>query len=251
MIIQNPSPDDLIGAIGPRIIRFEPSAIAAKSLHPKIIDIRTTRLHIDEITPDDAPAFADMAQRIAGSPNLRQYYWFNGCQSRQDFVRRANELCANAIDGRSEHPRPMARLAIRLEQPLPHIHPTLIGSLALDLLPPDKGDDLVDIGYMIDPLHHGHGYATEAAWAGLKVVVFDTLHWDKAVATVHPENTPSIKVLQHLGGECTERRHNVGKYHHEPRDVYVMRRNRFPHNLALHDVRFMVTRKHLEFEQRS
>ncbi len=56
----------------------------------------------------------------------------------------------------------------------------------------------VDVGYRFLPEFWGQGFATEACAASLRFG-FDTLHLDKIIGLVLPENTASIHVLEKVG----------------------------------------------------
>jgi RimJ/RimL family protein N-acetyltransferase len=55
-----------------------------------------------------------------------------------------------------------------------------------------------EIGYVLDPRHAGHGYATEAAHALLHLA-FDGLGLHRVIARVDADNGPSARVTQRLG----------------------------------------------------
>ena len=55
-----------------------------------------------------------------------------------------------------------------------------------------------EIGYVVNPAHAGHGYATEAARA-LLAMAFDSLGLRRVVARVDARNPASAAVLRHLG----------------------------------------------------
>ena len=54
------------------------------------------------------------------------------------------------------------------------------------------------IWYVLDPAHHGHGYATEAARALLDFA-FGELRLHRAYADVDPRNPSSVRVCERLG----------------------------------------------------
>ena len=56
----------------------------------------------------------------------------------------------------------------------------------------------VEIGYVVNPDHAGHGYATEAARAML-AMAFDRLDMHRVVGHVDARNPASAAVLSHLG----------------------------------------------------
>ena len=55
-----------------------------------------------------------------------------------------------------------------------------------------------EIGYVVNPAHAGHGYATEAARA-LLATAFERLGLRRVVARVDARNPASAAVLRHLG----------------------------------------------------
>ncbi|MGB4588832.1 MAG: GNAT family protein [Clostridiaceae bacterium] len=71
----------------------------------------------------------------------------------------------------------------------------LIGDIGLHFL-----DDIsqVEIGYTLDPLFQGKGYALEAVKA-LMTYLFKELHKHRITASVDPENEKSVHLLEKLG----------------------------------------------------
>jgi RimJ/RimL family protein N-acetyltransferase len=55
-----------------------------------------------------------------------------------------------------------------------------------------------EIGYVLNPAHHGHGYATEAAREMLRLG-FDELGLHRIVGRLDARNTASARVLEKLG----------------------------------------------------
>ena len=55
-----------------------------------------------------------------------------------------------------------------------------------------------EIGYVLDPEHHGHGYATEAA-AAMVALAFDGLGAHRVVGRLDARNDASAAVLERLG----------------------------------------------------
>ena len=55
-----------------------------------------------------------------------------------------------------------------------------------------------EIGFIVHPSHHGHGYATEAA-RPLLAFAFETLGLHRVVGRAEPRNVGSIRVLEKLG----------------------------------------------------
>jgi RimJ/RimL family protein N-acetyltransferase len=55
-----------------------------------------------------------------------------------------------------------------------------------------------EIGFILDPAHQGHGYATEAAGAMLELG-FETYDLHRVYGRIEPRNTASARVLERLG----------------------------------------------------
>ena len=73
---------------------------------------------------------------------------------------------------------------------------TLAGSVSLTW--PDSEHRQGEIGFILNPAHHGNGYATEAARALLRVA-FEELHLHRVCGRVDARNTASARVLERLG----------------------------------------------------
>lgn len=71
----------------------------------------------------------------------------------------------------------------------------LIGDLALMLVSAEHRGG--EIGWVLHPGHGGHGFATEAARAGLELMFGAGLH--RVVARVDARNTPSLRLCERLG----------------------------------------------------
>lgn len=79
------------------------------------------------------------------------------------------------------------------------------------------GDDVgnyAEIGYIIKPGFHGKGYATEASKAFINLVKFSNrmhgLNLKGLMATAHPDNIPSWKVLEKMGFVLDKRESRFG-----------------------------------------
>jgi RimJ/RimL family protein N-acetyltransferase len=72
----------------------------------------------------------------------------------------------------------------------------LIGDVMLRWL--SGQDQCGEIGYVINPAHGGHGYATEAARAVLHLA-FDELELHRMIARIDPRNTASLRLAERLG----------------------------------------------------
>jgi RimJ/RimL family protein N-acetyltransferase len=72
----------------------------------------------------------------------------------------------------------------------------VIGDLTLMMGPPEHRG--AEVGWVLDPVHSGHGYATEAAHALLHLC-FDELGLHRVTARVDTRNEPSLRVAERLG----------------------------------------------------
>lgn len=78
----------------------------------------------------------------------------------------------------------------------------LVGDVGLS--PDENEPDVIKIGYTMDPVFQGRGYATEAV-AALVAYAFDTLGAEVVRAYASAENLPSIRVAEKVGLKLAER----------------------------------------------
>jgi RimJ/RimL family protein N-acetyltransferase len=75
-----------------------------------------------------------------------------------------------------------------------------------------------EIGFILHPDHHGHGYATEAA-AALLALAFDELRVHRVIGRLEARNTASARVLERLGmrqeAHLVENEHVKGEWQSE------------------------------------
>jgi len=79
----------------------------------------------------------------------------------------------------------------------PKEHPTRFVGWIL-LIPYDGIGPEIEIGWRLNRLGWGRGYATEAAQRVLQHA-FETAGVDRVVADIHPENKPSMRVAEKIG----------------------------------------------------
>jgi RimJ/RimL family protein N-acetyltransferase len=72
----------------------------------------------------------------------------------------------------------------------------MVGDFTLGLVSQEHG--LAEIGYIIHPDHHGHGYATEAGRAILRMA-FEDLKLHRVIGRLESRNAASARVLEKLG----------------------------------------------------
>ncbi|MDH5546929.1 MAG: GNAT family N-acetyltransferase [Gammaproteobacteria bacterium] len=56
----------------------------------------------------------------------------------------------------------------------------------------------LEVGWLLDPAHWGHGYAEEGARASI-AFAFNQLEEDSVISLIHPHNQRSIQLAQRLG----------------------------------------------------
>jgi RimJ/RimL family protein N-acetyltransferase len=154
--------------------------------------VETDRLVIREIKPEDVDAFHELVSH----PNFHYYYFDGSREKTQAFVDEAIEARKALLKGEL---RKSFMMAVEEKNT-----GTLLGHVTVDLL--DKAPDDYDLAYFIHPDHWGVGYATEAA-RGFLAVLFEKVAPPQLVATAHPDNVASRKLLSHVGfretGEVT------------------------------------------------
>jgi len=74
---------------------------------------------------------------------------------------------------------------------------TLIGLVAINRRDDAEGK-VHNLGYVFHPGYHGQGYATEACRAAM-AYLFDELATDGILTGTHPDNEPSVRLLERLG----------------------------------------------------
>ena len=78
---------------------------------------------------------------------------------------------------------------------IPHGEEEIIGWVGLQFLPETNE---IEVGYLLNRLCWGHGFATESALASLEFG-FQHLSLNEIIALVHPDNTASIRVIEKCG----------------------------------------------------
>jgi RimJ/RimL family protein N-acetyltransferase len=71
----------------------------------------------------------------------------------------------------------------------------IIGDIGLHFL---ADENIMEIGYTLGKNHRGRGYASEAVKRVVQFA-FETLNKKEIIASVDPNNTPSIKLLERIG----------------------------------------------------
>ena len=94
----------------------------------------------------------------------------------------------------------------------------LIGCAGLMMQSID-GEDLVELGYRLDPEYWGKGFASEASLA-ISHYAFDHLHLDQIISIIDPENTRSVGVATRIG-MCYWK---DTLFHGAPVQIYVLKK---------------------------
>jgi RimJ/RimL family protein N-acetyltransferase len=155
------------------------------------VRIETDRLLIRSYQEED---FEDCVL-LYGDKELIKYFDYGVIRTRDEVKNLISEKTCNYFN----KGRPFGLFSVFLKESM-----TFIGQM--DLLPLD-GSNTVEIGFIVRKEFHGRGYCIEA----VKSLIFDYLktinssHKDvclpilEVVATVHPDNLPSIRVLEKAG----------------------------------------------------
>jgi RimJ/RimL family protein N-acetyltransferase len=85
-----------------------------------------------------------------------------------------------------------------------------------------EGETAMEVGYHFRRDQWGHGYATEAAQACIRLA-FDSFRADKVISLIRPENVPSRRVAERNGMKLDREVVHYGL----PHLVYAMRRGEF------------------------
>ena len=102
------------------------------------------------------------------------------------------EMIQRFIEWQFNSPRRHLVLGIALKTSPRH----LIGDIALTTT--DEVNQEAEIGFMLDPAHWGHGYATEAAQA-LIAFGLSRVGWLRIAAACHKNNLASQRLLERVG----------------------------------------------------
>jgi RimJ/RimL family protein N-acetyltransferase len=145
--------------------------------------IETSRLRLRPFVAGDLDALFAYQSRNDVTQHL---YW--GPRSR-DEVQEAFEgkIAATAIRAEGDFLALAAELASTGE---------IVGDVVLELVSEEHRTG--EIGYIVHPDHHGHGYATEAGRAVLRVA-FEDLRLHRVTGRLDARNVASARVLEKLG----------------------------------------------------
>jgi RimJ/RimL family protein N-acetyltransferase len=144
---------------------------------------RTERLLLRHFTEDDLAAFMAMHS----DPEVVRYVPYPPL-SRDEAIQRLRFIATmTAIDDEAQN--------LRFAVVLPESN-ELIGDVSLWSSPRDRHQG--EIGFVINPGFHGHGYASEAA-AELLRIGFDEAGLHRITANCDARNTPSARVMERIG----------------------------------------------------
>ncbi|GES31521.1 GNAT family protein [Streptomyces angustmyceticus] len=145
--------------------------------------IRTERLDLRPVTPDDLPAIHAYQRR----PEVCRYlYW-----GPLDEAGSRASVAAKAARTTLREPGDLLQLAVVVRE-----SGTLVGDVTFVWRSSEHRQG--GIGYVFHPDHAGHGYATEASRALLKLG-FEELHLHRVQAELDGRNTASARLLERLG----------------------------------------------------
>ena len=159
-----------------------PASYAARML---VVEpsIRTERLLLRPFRPDDL----DAVHAIDRLPSVARYLYSGPRDREGSRVALSRKVAARTIRGPGDH---LSLAVVLPDQDL------LIGDVVLEWAENEHREG--QIGYVFHPEHHGHGYATEAGAALLRLG-FETLRLHRIVARCDARNTASARVMERLG----------------------------------------------------
>ncbi|MFE1768821.1 GNAT family N-acetyltransferase [Streptomyces angustmyceticus] len=145
--------------------------------------IRTERLDLRPVTPDDLPAIHAYQRR----PEVCRYlYW-----GPLDEAGSRASVAAKAARTTLRESGDLLQLAVVVRE-----SNTLVGDVTFVWRSSEHRQG--GIGYVFHPDHAGHGYATEASRALLELG-FEELHLHRIQAELDGRNTASARLLERLG----------------------------------------------------
>ncbi len=197
------------------------------------LPIFTSRLIIDEFTPNDLDKLTEIAQNINTNAarfkesGYRPFYAFQTSENDLNgnaIKEKVSAFIAKAEQERSTLNRSTYRLAIRLRDK------TLIGNVTIDMLPIEENGKIIlgDLGYFINPAYGKQGLSLEAVRAVSSKFFskYDTLD-----LTVHPDNIPSKRLISNIGGVKIGEKSQSSYGNAEPRDIYIVNKQDFKKTL--------------------
>lgn len=160
----------------------------------KRFTLKTPRLQLKELTTDDAKSLFS----YRSLPEVTRFQGWSPA-SEQEAVRFVEEEICHVMN----RPDTWFQLGIFLGE-----EEILIGDVGIHFLA-GQGDgrstdandgemDVVEIGVTLSPEFQGRGFASEAVWHVLDYL-FGSLHKNKVIASVDPENHKSIALLKRAG----------------------------------------------------
>ncbi len=82
------------------------------------------------------------------------------------------------------------------------------------------GEDLIELGYRLDPKYWGKGLASEAALA-ISQYAFERLRLDQIISIIDPKNTRSVGVASRIGMHYWK----DSIFHNIPVQIYMLKGN--------------------------
>ncbi len=153
-----------------------------------VLPLRTDRLALRVMTPDDAPVLA----AYRNDPDVARYQEWRLPFTLAD----AERMLAGQSEVADLVPDDWVQIAIELpaHPDDPDGGPVVVGDVAVGL----RGDGIAMLGYTLAPAWQGRGYASEAAGA-IVDAIFEHTAVHRIVATLDPENHASMRVIEPLG----------------------------------------------------
>jgi RimJ/RimL family protein N-acetyltransferase len=147
-----------------------------------VLPVRTERVVLREFRPDDFDALLP----FHSDPDNVLYVPFAPRTPEEMRTALGKKIAGTSLAAAGDH----LDLAVALHDG------TVVGDLVVMLHEVEHGT--VEVGWIFDPAHSGHGYATEAVRAMFDLV-FGGLQARRAVARVDARNTASLRLCERIG----------------------------------------------------
>jgi RimJ/RimL family protein N-acetyltransferase len=145
--------------------------------------LETDRLRLRPFTEGDFAALSAYQSR----PDVTRFLYWDPRGPQEVRAALEKKIASRAIRSEGD----ALALAIELKDTS-----QVIGDFILQLT--SEQHRTAELGYVIHPDHHGHGYATEAGWI-LLGIAFENLNLHRVVAGLDARNVASARVLERLG----------------------------------------------------
>ncbi len=170
-----------------------------------MIKIEGKRIYLREYTVEDLNDY----HKLISKPTTRSLSILNTTKSMEETMLDLSEI----IRQRKSPERSLYFFALILKE-----SKTYIGDAGFDVIKKSKNSGIAEIGYFLDKIYWGKGYATEIAQMLINYC-FNKLKFHKVIASCDARNIASEKVMRKCGmkkeGEFKKQRLKDGRWYDE------------------------------------